>query len=229
VPARYLLLSRRIGRSQNGLAGGSSGPRPPASVPPWPPGPPWPAGSAGGGAGAGRGLPPDRCLAPAAGQPLAGQAGPDPLDPPLMDGADPPARARLLTGAEDTADPVDAARARVPAPAERPAPRDQPPADPTDPADPFEPISPLEPFEPFDPLDPFEPLDPLDPFEPRPVRAGRSSGGATRAAPPSASAAFRARTDPGPPLTPLTTRRELVLTWPSPSTGGGASGRSRDA
>src|SRR5260370_20365628 len=59
--------------------------------------PPWSAGSAGGGDfGAGRGLAPDRCLAPAAGQPLDGQAGPGAEPPPLMGGADRPAR--LLTG-----------------------------------------------------------------------------------------------------------------------------------
>jgi len=175
VPARYLLLSRRIGRSQNGRAGGFSGARPPAGLPPRP------AGSAGGGAGAGRGLPPDRCLAPAVGQPLAGQAGPDPLVPPdlpLMGGADPPARAWLRTGAEDAADPVDAARARGPALAERPAPRAHPPADPPGP--------PLGPPEPFDPLDP------------RPVRGGRSSGGATRPLAPSASGTFLARAEPDP-------------------------------
>ena len=191
----------------------------------WPPPldglPPWPADSAGGfwgDAGAGLGLPPERCLAPAAGHPLAGQAGPDPLDPLdpldppepleppgwLMGGADPPARLWLLTGAEDPGAGAAAARGRGPAPGERPAPRDQPEADPATSA------------------------GPPDPFgAPLPDRGGRSSGGATRP-PPSASAAFLARAEPAP-LTPLTTRREPGPTSPSPSAGGGASGRSRDA
>jgi hypothetical protein len=210
-------LSRRIGRSQNGVAGGSSGPldREP---------PPESAGSAGGlGAGFGRARPADRWRGPALGQPLAGQAGPPPLDPPELDppeldppeldppeldppeldprapeldgrgagrltgGADPPPRLWLLTG-------------------ERPAPRDQPEAD----AD-------------AGPPDPFGPPAPV-----APCRGGRSSGGATRLLPPSASVTFLARAEPGPG-TPPTTRRELPLASSSPSAGGGASGRSRDA
>jgi len=199
--------------------------------------PPEPAGSAGGGVG--RGAAPDRALtgrAPAAGHPLAGQAGPDPLDPlpwpeppPLMGGAEPRSRERawLLTGAEDAGETGDAARGRgpapvpalvlvpaptpAPAPTERPAPRDQPEADPAAPVDPF---------------------DPFDPFDPLPERGGRSRGGATRVPPVSASATFLARAEPDP-LTPVTPRREPELTSPSPSpspsAGGGASGRSRDA
>jgi hypothetical protein len=63
----------------------------------------------------------------------------------------------------------------------------------------------------------------------RPARGGRSRGGATRPPPPpSASAAFLARAEPAP-LNPPATRREPELTSPSPSAGGGASGRSRDA
>lgn len=174
-------MSRRTGRSQNGMARGSSS-APPDGVPPWP------AGSAGGGAGLAR--PPDRCLAPAACQPLDGQAGPDPVDP-----AGPPDR--LLTGGGN---PGDAALGREPLPAtERPAPRDQPEAGRAGPA------------------------SPLDPFAPAAGRGGRSSGGATRPAPLSASAAFLARAAPAP----LTTRREPWLT--SASAGGGASGRSRGA
>ena len=69
------------------------------------------------------------------GQPLAGQAGPDPLNPPdpwsgraappLMGGAEPrlTGRAGVLTGGIDP--PADAALARAPVPAEWPAPRDQ--------------------------------------------------------------------------------------------------------
>jgi hypothetical protein len=179
--------------------------------------PPESAGSAGGGVGLGPA--PDRPLtgrAPAAGHPLAGQAGPEELDPlpwppeppPVMGGADPrsPERAWLLTGPEEAGEAPDAARDRapVPVPAERPAPRDQLEAEPADP---------------FDPL-PFDPL----PFG----RGGRSRGGATRPPLLSASVTFLARAEL-PPLTPVTTRREPELTSASPSAGGGASGRSREA
>jgi hypothetical protein len=55
-----------------------------SSVPLLDSGPPWPAGSAGGGVvGFGRGPLPGRCLAPAVGHPLPGQAGPEPLARPL--------------------------------------------------------------------------------------------------------------------------------------------------
>jgi len=217
------------------MAGGSSWP--------WPLDdglPPESAGAAGGlWVGVGRGAAPDRALtgrAPAAGHPLAGQAGPDPLDPlpwpeppPVMGGAEPRSleRAGLLTGPEDAGEAGDAARGRgpapvlvpvpvpvEPAPVERPAPRDQPEADPAALADPF---------------------DPFDPFDPLPARGGRSRGGATRVPPLSASVTFLARAEPAAlaPLTPAATRREPELTSPSPSpspsAGGGASGRSRDA
>ena len=104
-----------------------------------------------------------------------------------------------------------AARGRGPVPAgtvpaERPAPRDQPVAG----AD-------------ADPPDPFGPPAPF-----APCRGGRSSGGATRPLAPSASVTFLARAEPDPE-TPLSTRREPPLVSPSPSAGGGASGRSRDA
>jgi hypothetical protein len=178
-------LSRRIGRSQNGMAGGSS--RPLDRVPPES------AGSAGGfGAGFGLARPPDRWRGPAVGHPLAGQAGPPPPLPPfpldrpelagrgagrLTGGADPPLRPRLLTGG------AEAGAAE----------------------------------EPFDPFGLWAPC-----------RGGRSSGGATRPLPPSASVTFLARAEPDPE-TPLTTRREPPLASPSASAGGGASGRSRDA
>src|SRR5690348_15166791 len=141
-------LSRRIGRSQNGVAGGSS----------WPLDrlPPWSADSAGGaGAGFGRARPPDRWRGPALGHPLAGQAGPPPADPPeppeppgppqprelrqqpgqdgrgagrLTGGAVPPLRPWLLTGgADDGAGGADA-RGRGPVPAD-PVPADTEPAE----------------------------------------------------------------------------------------------------
>ena len=208
-------MSRRIGRSQNGVAGGSSWPldREP---------PPESAVSAGGlGAGFGLARPLDRWRGPALGHPLAGQAGPpppeppEPLDPPeppeppdlagrgagrLTGGADPPPRLWLLTGGAGGG--ADAARGRGPVPAdtvpaERPAPRDQPEAGAAG-----------EPFGLW-----------------APCRGGRSSGGATRPLPLSASVAFLARAEPAA----LTSRREPPLASPSPSAGGGASGRSRDA
>jgi hypothetical protein len=98
-------------------------------------------------------------------------------------------------------------------PAERPAPRDQPEAGAAaGPADPF------GPFEPFGPL-----------ALPEAALGGRSSGGATRPPAPSASVTFLARAGPAPPLTPLATRREPSLVSPSPSAGGGVTGRSREA
>ena len=140
----------------------------------------------------------------------------------LTGGADPPPRLWLLTGggpagegadgrAGEGAGGADAARGRGPVPAdtlpaERPAPRDQPEAG----AD-------------AGPPDPFGPPAPVVP-----CRGGRSSGGATRLLPPSASVTFLARAEPGPEPPP-TTRREPPLASPSPSAGGGASGRSRDA
>ena len=192
------------------------------------------AGSVGGlGAGVGRGAEPERPLIawpPAAVHPLAGQAGPDPLEPleplpwpeppPVIGGAEPRSLERgwLLTGPEDAGEAGDAAGGRgpaavpvpvpVPVPVERPAPRDQPEAAPAAVADPFAPFAPL------------------------PARGGRSRGGATRVPALSASVTFLARAEPDP-LTPAAIRRELELTSPfpspSPSAGGGASGRSRDA
>src|SRR5208282_862802 len=187
-------LSRRIGRSQNGRAGGSSWPLPLAGLPPRSAA--WAGGAAGGGAGGfGFGPADERWWAVAAGHPLDGQAGPWGREPPpLIGGADPglPNRAGARDGAED---PVAAARLRPPAgpcpPAatERPAPRDQPEAAPAAPADPLATLDPLDPLDPFDPFDPFD-------------RGGRSSGGATRPAPPSASGRFLLRAEPAPP-TPL--------------------------
>jgi len=79
VTARY--LSRRIGRSQNGMGGCFPEPfpfpsaAPPLAVPP-PAVPPPPAGSAGGaGDGVGLGAIADRCRGPAPDQPVDGQAG----------------------------------------------------------------------------------------------------------------------------------------------------------
>src|SRR5690349_18022614 len=194
------------------MAGGSS--RPLDRVPP-----PDSAGSPGGfGAGFGLARPLDRWRGPAVGHPLAGQAGPPPLAPPfppfppdrpelagrgagrLTGGADPPVR--LLTGAAD-AGGADPACGRGAVPAERPAPRDQPEAGAAG--------------EPFDPFGWWAPC-----------RGGRSSGGATRPLPPSASVTFLARAEPAPEAPP-TTRREPPLASSSPSAGGGASGRSRDA
>ena len=238
-------MSLRIGRSQNGVAGGSSWP-----LDRWPP--PWSAVSAGGfGAGAGFGLarPLDRWRGPALGHPLAGQAGPPPAEPPeppeppdlpelpelpeppeldgrgagrLTGGADPPLRPWLLTGgADEGAGGADAARGRGPVPAET-VPADTAPAD-TVPAD----TVPADRPAPRDQPEAGAAAEPLDPLaEPR--LGGRSSGGATRPLAPSASVTFLARAEPDPE-TPPTTRREPSLASPSPSAGGGASGRSRDA
>jgi hypothetical protein len=122
MAVRY--LSRRIGRSQNGMARGSPWPRPLADPPP--------SGGVAGGTGA---------FDPAAGlcrvvgcrvvapdHPFDGQAGP-PADP-AGPRSDP-----------ETAEPVEVARTRAPAapagPAdvERPGPRDQPEAALADPFD----------------------------------------------------------------------------------------------
>jgi translation initiation factor IF-2 len=121
-------------------------------------------------------------------------------------GLEEPERAETREGPED---PEDAARVRGPAwpaAAERPAPRDQPAADPAAPA---------------------APEVPDDPAGPLPDLDGRSSGGATRL-PLAASGMFGLRALPAA-LTPLTTRRPPVLVSPSPSAGGGASGRNREA
>jgi len=103
--------------------------------------------------------------------------------------------------------------AECPVPAERPAPRDQPEAG-----------AAAGPAGPFGPFDPFGPL-----AAPEPALGGRSSGGATRPLAPSASVTFLARAEPTLPLAPLAARREPSLVSPSPSAGGGTSGRSRDA
>jgi len=179
-------------------------------------------------AGFGFGPVPDRCLALTAGHPLDGQAGPDwlplllvlpfapfpafplvPLVPPPVMGGAGLAEPERAGSREGPADPEDAARVRGPAwPAatERPAPRDQPDVDPATPAD---------------------PVDPADPAGPLPDLGGRSSGGATRPL-LAASGMFLLRAVPAA-LTPLTTRRPPVVASPSPSAGGGASGRNREA
>jgi hypothetical protein len=227
VAVRY--LSRRFGRSQNGAGRGSSWSRPLAAWPllaAWPPR--WAGASASAGGWVGFGAGPDRCLAVTAGHPLDGQAGPCwPELPPLIGGggAAPPERDEP----EDLAGPVgpaaDAARAReaaAPVDDERPAPRDQPDAAALAPP-PFDRPA-LEPFD-RPALDP--PPCALGPPGPlAPDLDGRSSGGATRP-PLSASGAFLLRAALAP--TPVTTRREPVLASPSPSAGGGASGRNRGA
>jgi len=209
VTARY--LSRRIGRSQNGMARGSSAPFPLASgeLCAFPAAGPA-ACPAGGGAGrrsaAGRCRGPVPVLAP--GQPpaaLCGQAGaddrePDPAVPfvalvpfvpsdPLARGG-PPDVARDCEGGD-------------PAAAECPAPRDQLEAALAGPLPPV-------------------PLPPVP--LPAPGRGGRSSGGAVRA-PLSVSGMFLLRAT----LAALAPRREPGLVSPSPSAAGGASGRSREA
>jgi hypothetical protein len=125
-----------------------------------------------------------------------------------MGGADldEPERAGSREGADD---PEEAPRVRGPAwpeATERPAPRDQPDADPETPPD---------------------PPDPPDPAAALPDLGGRSRGGATRP-PLAASGMFLWRAVPAA-LTPLTTRRPPELASPSPSAGGGASGRNREA
>src|SRR5579859_6922417 len=97
-------LSRRTGRSQNGMGEDSSLPR---SLAPWPD-----AGASGGGAG-GLGLDPPasragaRCRVEAPGQPADGQA--EPGWPDLVDPAVPPLEG---AGAVDRGEPVATARDR---------------------------------------------------------------------------------------------------------------------
>src|SRR5579862_4846934 len=162
-------LSRRTGRSQNGMGEDSSVPRSPA---------PWPDAGGSAGGGDGLGLDPEdpvvprtgaRCRVEAPGQPVDGQAGlgwADLVDPavPPPDGAGPG------PPAADRGEPVETARDRAGAdPADpaagRPAPRDQPEAA----------------------------LD--DPLPPEPDLGGRSSGGAVRVVPPSPSPATRPLAD----------------------------------
>jgi hypothetical protein len=69
--------------------------------------------------------------------------------------------------------------------------------------------------------------DPAVPAGPLPDLGGRSRGGAARP-PLAASGMFLWRAVPAA-LTPLTTRRPPELASPSPSAGGGASGRNREA
>jgi hypothetical protein len=248
VTARYLSrLSRRTGRSQNGMGDWSSGPCPLAG--------PLLAcdGSAGGAAGLG--LPPDRCRvpAPAPGHPVDGQAGPgDGVPDPLTGGA----------GPEGPDDPAETAPDREPtgpsgpAAAERPDPRDQPAAAADDPP----PVNPL----PLVPL-PLVPLPlfllalvllalfllalvllalvplalvllalvplalvPLavDLLPLAPGLGGRSSGGAVRPLPPSPSGRFllRARLAPLAPL-----GEPEVAASSSASAAAGESGRNREA
>src|SRR5262245_13493998 len=227
-----------MGRSQNGMAGGSSRP-----LAPWPP--PWPAESWGAlwtAGGAGR-RPPERlvsCRGPAVGQPLTGQAGRDPPDKP--DPPDPP---------DEPDPPEEAERRDGPGPPEDPEPPNgpEPPDPPEEPRLTGEPEVDGEPAErprtgvPDDgdagaagpgqappPADRPAPRDQpeADPALPLPLagpgRGGRSSGGATRPLAPSASVTFLARAE----LTPAP-RREPAPVSPFASAGGGASGRSRDA
>jgi hypothetical protein len=216
VTVRY--LSRRIGRSQNGMARGSSAPFPAAGaeLPP--------VGSADGGAGlrsaAGRCRGPAPVLAP--NQPAAGLSGQDgvfgpawrepgpalaPLAPlvPLAGGAD-----------REPGAPAEVTRDRDgagPAAAECPAPWDQPEAAL---ADPLPPVA--------LPLALLPAALPPVPLPARPGLGGRSSGGGVRA-PVSVSGMFLPRAR----LAALAPRREPELTSPSPSAAGGASGRNRDA
>jgi hypothetical protein len=243
-------LSRRIGRSQNGVTGGWS--LSPAPLPPWSADAAPLPGALAGGAGFGRARPaepPDRCLAPAAGQPLAGQAGAEPGDPEEPeDPEEPPARPRTGVPGPDSG-PGDAALGRDEA-ADRPAPRDQPEAGAPAPdrrgaAGAVPPDAGLADTGRPDtgPADTGLPdTGPADlgagvPGRLPPTRAalardvprgGRSSGGAVRLPSPSASAAFLSRAEPAPPAVPAS-RRVPVPPSPPSSTGGGASGRSRDA
>src|SRR5580704_18302607 len=204
VTVRY--LSRRIGRSQNGMARGSPAPFPLAGAEPGPfPAACWAGGEAGLRSAAGRCRGPAPVLAP--GQPaeagLCGQAGagwrePDPPVPlvPLV------LLAVLLVGGG----PPDVARDRAggdPAAGECPAPRDQLAAA----------------------LAGALPPVALSPVAGPPVSdlGGRSSGGAARA-PLSASGMVRLRVSPA-----AAPRRDPGLVSPSPSAAGGASGRNRDA
>jgi hypothetical protein len=181
---------------------------------------------------------PDRCLPPpAAGQPLAGQAGPEPerpeldrrepdwpeldwpeLDWPELDWPEPPPR----IGGADRAGP------RAAEPRERAGVRDAPvpPVVTAGPGDAALARGAAEPAAAERPAPRDQPeAVPADPPDP-PALGGKSSGGATRPAPLSASGMFRRATLELP--APATTRR-LVLASPSPSADGEASGRTRDA
>ena len=130
-----------------------------------------------------------------------------------MGGAEPVEPERAETR-EEPEEPEDAARVRGPAgptPAELPAPRDQPAAVPETPETPDAPEA------------AGEPDDPL-----LPDLGGRSSGGATRSPLLAAAGILGLRAVPAA-LAPLTTRREPAEVSPSPSAGGGASGRNREA
>jgi hypothetical protein len=248
-------LSRRIGRSQNGMARGSSGSAPLA-------GPPSAAAGLDGGAD-GLGLAPGRCRAPTPGHPAedfelqAGLVGQDPDPPDPLDPFDPP---DPLDGApeepgdrEDPTGPGDAPRDRgLTKPAkpadDRPDPRDQPEAALDGPAPLDAPRCEELPLKalPFDapPRDglPFDaPPRGAPPRDGLPLAAdlgGRSSGGAVRP-PPSASARFLDRAEPvGPareddparlPREGTAVVLEPELTSPSPSATGGVSGLRRAA
>lgn len=205
----------------------------PAPLPPWSADgcPPLPEALEGG-AGFGRvrpAGPPERCLGPAVGQPLPGQAGPDPEDPDdPEEPEDPPARPRTGAAGPDSG-PGDEALGRDEA-ADRPAPRDQPEAGAPAPdrrgaagaglAGAVPPAAGAAGRGAGTPVR--SPVRARDP-----PRGGRSSGGAVRPPPLSASAAFLSRAAPAPPAVPAS--RLPVPLSPSASTGGGASGRSRDA
>jgi hypothetical protein len=220
------------------------------------PGPPWFAGgwaallgalfgALGDGAGFGRArpeVPPERCLAPAVGQPLAGQAGPDPEEPEEPEEPLALIRGPLTGAAGPDRGPGDAAGGRELA-AERPAPRDQPEAGAPAPdrrgaagaglagpvlAGPVL-VDAVPPAAEPDGRGAGAPVRPPVRAAPArdPPRGGRSSGGALRPLPPSASAEFLSRAEPAPPAVPAS--RLPVPLSPSASTGGGASGRSRDA
>jgi hypothetical protein len=126
-------LSRRIGRSQNGMARGSSGSARLAD-------PPSAAVGSDGGAG-GFGPAPDRCRVPAPGQPVedfdaqAGLVGQEPDPPPdPLDGApEEPGDREGPTGPGDVAWDRGPTTPADPADADRPDPRDQPEAAPDDP------------------------------------------------------------------------------------------------
>ena len=238
-------MSRRIGRSQNGEAGGWSFP-PVLWLPLWLA---WLAGGAldvfSAGAEFGCARPLDRCLAPAVGQPLAGQAGPEP-DGAAVDPPDPPDRPR--TGGPDppASGPGAPDLDRVPGAADRPAPRDQPEAGALMPgaarpgagvlgagvlgAGGLDPAGPGVPVRGAVVRDVPLRAAPVRgvPLRAPPERGGRSSGGATRPLALSASLEFLSRAEPAPPAA-LTSLRELPPLSPLVSTGGGASARSRAA
>ena len=204
MAVRY--LSRRIGRSQNGIARGSSWPCPLAEPPP----------SGGGGTGA---LDPiaDRC--PVAGcrvvapdHPFDGHAG-------LL--AD-PAGAR---SDPETAEPVEVARTRPPdvpagpADVERPAPRDQPDAAL---ADPFRDAAEPGAGDPFGGAAGLGGRSSGGAVRPPPSASEVVLLGAWPAVLP------RGDDPPRPPREGMAIPREPELTSSPPSTAGGASGRSRD-